>query len=291
MDFIHWLQGSASPVFDQFWGFISDLNGGEFGILIVAITFWCVNTWTGWLFGNIIIASVIVNETLKVIIGEARPSAAEVRVIREDTAPGTSFPSGHTQFATVFWGYLAWLSKRPLVWVLCAVMVILTGLSRLYLGLHWPHDILGAIVVGGVLLVGGIWITRKWFETEPHPMHPALRLAFLIVPIVAFALLPNKNMATAAGVGLGTNLGFLWILPRHIRTFPVRVGLKWQIVKIVIGIAGIFIVRLAIKPLLPDSALSDFIRYSLVGLWIGWLAPFVFTLIVKETPVPVAPTA
>jgi membrane-associated phospholipid phosphatase len=285
MDFVHWLQSSANPTLDSFWGFFSDLNAGDIGLLIVAVYFWCVDTRVGWLFGNVVALGVFSNEAIKSVVQEARPSPSEVRVIREDTAPGSSFPSGHTQFATIFWGYLGWLLKRPAVWVLCAAMIVLTGLSRLYMGLHWPWDVLGAIAIGAAFLVGAIWISQRWLYSG-GTFNQAARVALVVIPVIAFGLVPNKTIATAAGVALGMNIAYLWILPRHIGQFPVRAGTNMQIVKVVIGIAGVMILRIALKALFPDVPAADFVRYSIIGLWVGWLAPFVFTRLVRIAPTP-----
>ena len=67
-----------------------------------------------------------------------------------------SFPSGHTAGATVWWGFVAilcfaWhpgLGRRAMAVALTAVMIGLTALSRVYLGVHYPSDVLAAVAEG-----------------------------------------------------------------------------------------------------------------------------------------------
>ena len=105
---------------------------------------------------------------LKAAIARPRPPAELVRVIEE--ADGYSFPSGHVMHYVVFLGTLAFVlstSVKPGVnrWliqgaVLAVLMVI--GLSRVYLGVHWPSDVLGGYAVGAVVAAGTIWVWLRW---------------------------------------------------------------------------------------------------------------------------------
>jgi membrane-associated phospholipid phosphatase len=291
MELIQWLQQSASPFLDTFWGIITDLNAGDFGLLIVAIYFWCINAWIGWLFGNIVIAALIGNDVIKSLFLQPRPTASQVRVLREDTAPGSSFPSGHTLYATVFWGYLAWLIKSPLAWLFAAIMVVLAGVSRLYLGLHWPGDILAGFAIGVLFLTLAIFLTDTWRRGSIHNLSPVIRVLLLVVPTIVFLLVPSKVTGVGAGMALGVNIGFLWLIPHTIGTFPVKVGMQSQIIKAVIGIAGLMMIRLLLKALLPETFLADFMRYCVLGLWVGWAAPAIFSLMFKTAPAPVADSA
>ncbi|MFC1760215.1 phosphatase PAP2 family protein, partial [Candidatus Neomarinimicrobiota bacterium] len=67
---------------------------------------------------------------------------------------GFSFPSGHAQGSTTLWLMLALLIRKKWINYLTAIMIILVSLSRLYLGVHYPIDILGGVLIGmGIVLV------------------------------------------------------------------------------------------------------------------------------------------
>ncbi len=67
---------------------------------------------------------------------------------------GFSFPSGHVAGAVVMWGCLALRSRQRAHWVMVGVYVLLMAWSRMYLGVHFLHDVAGGILLGGLLLWG-----------------------------------------------------------------------------------------------------------------------------------------
>ena len=100
--------------------------------------------------------SALGSHLLKELIGRPRPDYA----ILESAPQSMGFPSGHATFAMVLGGalvYLAWqrIESRRLRWVLCAglaLLILAVGLSRIYLGVHWPSDVLGGYLYGALML-------------------------------------------------------------------------------------------------------------------------------------------
>jgi len=89
-------------------------------------------------------------------------------------ARGWSFPSGHTLTATVLGGLLAWLMgwrlsgwRQVALWVGAGLWVVLVGLSRVYLGVHYPSDVLASLAVGGLCLLVALYVHRA---TVPQPV-------------------------------------------------------------------------------------------------------------------------
>ncbi len=106
---------------------------------------------------------------LKEIVGRARPDFMTI-----GTEPSSlSFPSGHALFAMVFGGLLIILANdlvqpvklRRAIQFGLALLIIAVGASRVYLGVHYPSDVLGSYLFGAMALLGLVWL-RNWFVSR-----------------------------------------------------------------------------------------------------------------------------
>jgi undecaprenyl-diphosphatase len=98
-----------------------------------------------------------------------------------------SFPSGHSIYAILFCGLLVALAEQSIKPLLIrrsiqaglALLVLAVGASRVYMGAHWPSDVIGGYLFGGLALLGLIWL-RNWlvnsvppsFAIEPQSTEP-----------------------------------------------------------------------------------------------------------------------
>ncbi len=108
--------------------------------------------------------SFILNRILKLII--ARPRPPRLRLVIEN---GYSFPSGHSMVSFAFYGFLIYLInknlknkkiKYPLI-ILLSLLILLIGISRIYLGVHYVTDVLGGYIIGLIYLIVFIKILKK----------------------------------------------------------------------------------------------------------------------------------
>ena len=111
----------------------------------------------------VVISTLLAGEVgtlAKEVVQRARPTSNFVHLAGH--LADFSFPSGHVIFATVLFGttfgivWIVWSSSllRNAVLVLLAALVLLMGPSRIYMGEHWPTDVLGAYCLGGLWLAG-----------------------------------------------------------------------------------------------------------------------------------------
>ena len=109
----------------------------------------------------------LMNGLTKLIVARPRPDASLVEVMRH--YEHNSFPSGHVEFFVTFFGFLLFLAyvllkrgwlRRAVVSV-CGVLIALIGVSRVYLGAHWPSDAVGAYLAGGLWLMLMIEVYRR----------------------------------------------------------------------------------------------------------------------------------
>jgi undecaprenyl-diphosphatase len=114
---------------------------------------------------------------VKDLIQRPRPAVGLVNVI--STLTSYSFPSGHVMFYLGFFGFVAFLVfsllkpslKRSLLLVFLCSLIILIGLSRIFLGQHWASDVFGAYLLGSLTLVAIIqfyrWGKTRFFVYQP----------------------------------------------------------------------------------------------------------------------------
>ncbi len=292
IDIILWFQSFANPALDAFFGLVTNTASEEFFLVALPLFLWCYDVQIGLRFVMIFLLSVYGNGLLKDFFQTTRPYLVDPRVrsLMEDTGGGYAWPSGHTQNATVFWFYLTAQLRRwqPVGWAVAGIMVLLVALSRLYLGLHWPQDVLGGFLVGAAFLLAAWGVFRAWDRRGwSWPLWAGLLLS-LIGPLVL--LLVAQQVATpgtldtsAHALGVLAGVGIGYTLERRFLRFQPRGVVWWKhALKIGFGLIGIIGLRLALKPILSLALPLDweaFLRYGLIGLWATLGAPALFRLL------------
>jgi membrane-associated phospholipid phosphatase len=126
------------------------------------------------------VGGVLVDQLLKLLIHRARPLLAMQRL----HITSYSFPSGHTMAATIGYGMLAYVTatywrpptlKRRFIYCAAAALAIAVGVSRVYLGVHFPTDVIGGFAAGTAWLaicVTGTRIARETPAATPEATDP-----------------------------------------------------------------------------------------------------------------------
>ncbi len=124
-----------------------------------------------FLVGFNTIITVSSNQILKHIICRPRPS--HLRLISEG---GYSFPSGHAMISICLYGLLIYLVNKfiknkilkVLLTVLLMLIIICIGLSRIYVGVHYPSDILGGYLLSLAILITNIPLVNKYYRGKKY---------------------------------------------------------------------------------------------------------------------------
>jgi membrane-associated phospholipid phosphatase len=284
---ILWLQSFSVPPMDLFFRLVTFLGDEKFYLFLLPLVYWCVDKRLGIRLALVVMASNTVNLWCKFALGLPRPSSPPVHHIVDETGPG--FPSGHTQSVTVAFGYVASQVQRWRVHIVAAVLVFLVGLSRMYLGVHFPHDVLGGLVLGYAVLFIFVKATplleRAW-ASWPRGLRYGLALGG---PLVLFAVWPLEDTAGSLGALGGFAVGGL-IEQEQVRFVPSGTALR-RLLRFLLGrvfVAGLYF---GLKAALPAGLAWRFLRYGTVGLVATGVAPWLFVRLGLAQAEPVAAEA
>ena len=272
------IQTIRSPALDVFFQGVTFLGDAEFYLLVAPIFIWSVNYRLGARLGILLLFSSYINEALKNALMQPRPCEPRPDLCI-DQAEGYGIPSGHSQNAIVFWGVIAhWISKAW-AWAAAILLMLLIGLSRIYLGVHFPSDVLVGWAIGIVIL--GLYIVlgervEKWLGGLSLTVQILIALA---LPVMFLAIQPSdvtvQITGAFAGIAVGVALGIRYL------DFDAG-GQFWKrAVRFLLGAAVVAAIFFGLRLIFPGEGASlyavfRFMRYGLVGLWITLGAPWLF---------------
>ena len=171
-----WLQGLGTGWLEDVMNGVTSLGGTTLAIslLVLAAVVLVVRSHRVDAFALPVVAlGTVLMPITKELVHRPRPSSEIVAVL--SSVGGHSFPSGHAFLATVVFGALFHMAGRIcgphtlLVLTIRALLVLAilaVGASRVYLGAHWPSDVLGGYLLGGLSLFATIWL----FESFARPI-------------------------------------------------------------------------------------------------------------------------
>lgn len=269
---IKFIQSFSSPALDYFFIFITNLGSEGFYFLLIPIFYWSINKKMGIKLSSALLLSMYLNVVFKEITAIPRPIGYPgIRSIYTGSAGGYSFPSGHTQGSTTVWGIIMAHYKKTLVYILGIAIILLVSLSRLYLGVHWPQDIIGGIILGYIIVMVVINTDRFKFPESAS----AKCLMAVIIPVVLLVIFPHPDVFKHMGMLSAAWLGYL--LEDHFIGFePKNTGFLKTASKYIIGAVGFLLIYVGLKKILPAGNISAMARYFLLGLWLTAGAPYLF---------------
>ncbi|MBE3575558.1 MAG: phosphatase PAP2 family protein [Firmicutes bacterium] len=274
---LRYLQSIHTPQLDQVFYWITMGGSASFYLVLLPILYWCVNKRLAFRTGVVFLLSVYVNDVAKGFFHTPRPDPAQVRVIHPETGGGYAFPSGHTQDASTFWVYLAAASRQAWVWILGILAIVAVGLSRLYLGVHWPEDVLGGLLIGVLIAVIALRITESLDQSVRMDAFWLQLLVALGLPLLLLLLSQSPMALKVVGFLEGLSAGY--VLDGAVLNFHPRASLGKQVIKVFIGLAVLFLLQTGLKNVFPAGAMYSVLRYAIMGFWASFLAPALFVLL------------
>jgi len=278
-EFNAWLQTFGGPFVDGLFKIISVLGSVQFYLVLIPLVYWCFDRRTGGRIGVLFLLSAYVSISLKYLFATPRPfevAPGRVRHLVETRTFG--FPSAHAMGSATVWGYLAAHLGRWL-WVAGIGLPLLIGVSRMYLGVHSPADVLGGWAIGAGLVAVAV---RGLPAAERRLARAGLgvQLALAIVAPVCLAILSRNTWAVRVAAALaGAAVGIV-IERRYVR-FSARGASSKRVLRFLVGAAVLIPLYLGLKmaqetvgPATGEAIAAA--RYWLAGFWVFVGGPLLF---------------
>ncbi|HLF73497.1 MAG TPA: phosphatase PAP2 family protein [Anaerolineales bacterium] len=289
--------------------FFTFLGLENFYLLVLPLLYWSVDAGLGLRVGVVLITSNALLFIFKLIFAAPRPYwvSAQVKALAAESTFG--IPSGHAQNAVALWGIMASGSRRRWAWIAAFTLAFLIGFSRIYLGVHFVHDVIAGWLIGGLLLwaIIAFWeLVAAWLKGKTLAQQVMISFAVSMIFLTAGLLsaagrggyvfpeewkdnalragpLPDpvsiEGILTSAGSFFGLTAGAAWIAARG--GYQASGPAEKRALRYVIGLVGILILWYGLGQVFPRSEsliayILRYVRYTLVGLWVVAGAPWLF---------------
>ncbi len=299
--FLQNLRELTGGYLNNFFTFITTISVDQWVVVPSLIVFWVVDKKKGLIM-------LFSNGISRYFVGLAKSLACvyrpwirnpEIKPLQEVVAGATgySFPSGHSVSAASFYGALIRIfHKNRGICIFCGFMIFLTMLSRNFLGVHTPQD----VVVGCALGLLAALLGEKlldWIDAHPDKDWIVLIVTIIVSAIVLIIirykqypmdyvngeLLVDPKKMTVDGfkdIGLGFGLIVGWYIERHFVKFSTEGTVEHKILRSMIGaLAYTFILTAIVNPL-GKSIGIDFVHFTLQAcesIFFMTVYPIIFT--------------
>jgi membrane-associated phospholipid phosphatase len=290
---------------------VSFLGQEEFYLILFPAVYWCLDSGAGVRLIVMMVLSHSINIWIKVAVQFPRPYWIDPQVKAFAVETSFGMPSNHSQSAMALWGGLARIWRKRWLLIVAVTVIALTGISRIYLGVHFASQVIVGWVIGGIFL----WAYFRWEASVIRflsglslmKLEGVVLLLSVVILVVNFLIglgaqpLPQSWVANAVAVGAaeatpdpfnpnhlitvaGTWLGFGGGAAWQWRKYgPLPTAGSWQRrgLRYLVGIAGLLVLYVGLGAIFPRSqdllGMSlRYFRYVLLGLWISVLAPAIF---------------
>lgn len=280
MDILKFLEGMRNDFLNTIFEFIT-VFGEETLLVFLIVTLWfAFDKKFAQKLLFITMASMSVNGVIKNIAQVPRPFASgEVTCVRPETATGYSFPSGHTQNFTTWTSLTAMQLKKKWFTALVTILILLVAFSRVYLGAHYPSDVVVSVVIGTAFGTIGSIV----YDKTENKQKLYIGMTLILTPFAVLFMFDAEPLfedfykfyGMVAGIGVAVSF--------EEKYAPIGYDVsKWKkVLRIVIGIAVAFAVKEGVKvfkvsDIVQLSFVIDAVRYFLLVFAVMGLCPVLF---------------
>lgn len=279
LEILKWLEGLRTSFLNVLFESITLLGEETLIILLVVALWFAVDKKLAQQVFFVTATSLSVNGIIKNFAKVPRPFTKGISCVRVDTATGYSFPSGHTQGFATWSSFFAIKVKKIWLSVLVGVLITLVAVSRLYLGAHYPSDVIVAVVLGVSLSAFGNYLFVKVKDTKKLYLGTFL----IMTPFIAYFLYVADPLSADLFKTFGMIGGMVVVSFLDEKTEPLSYEVAWwkKVIRIVLGVVIAVALKEVIKRMnvfevMQISLFIDAIRYFVVVMAVGVLCPLLF---------------
>lgn len=289
----------------------TSLGEESFFLLVMPLLLWNYDLRLGIQLGYILLSGSAVSSILKLVVASPRPYwiSDRIHALRGEGTFG--LPSGHSWTAAALWGRLALALESLWVRLGLIAVIILVGLSRIYLGVHFPVDVatgwLGGAMFLALFIVAERKLTPVMRERRPHVAIMALfSFSLLLITLGIAASSGSRSepipmgwqqrildsdpsgptdphslepIVSASAALFGFGAGSRLLLGG--RTYRNQGRTPQLVARYIVGVVGISVLYFGLGALIPSGdspvlLMARFIRYGSVGFWVSFGGPRVF---------------
>ncbi len=304
---------TLSPTLDAPMKFFSFLGAIEFYLVITPLLYWVVDSQLGLRALLVLICTDFLGTYFKHQLHQPRPYwVGDVKALATETSYG--IPSTHSSNSLSVWGMVAHNLRRDWFWAVSGSVVLLIALSRLYVGVHFPQDVLGGWLIGTFVLYLFVrleplvlpWLNRLSAISQVG-IGFGISILMILLGLFIGALIASspdpvewarfatqarspEHYFTISGAFFGTVAGFV-LMKRYAR-FQTDGPPIQQLGRYFFGIAVVLVIYLGLDMLFGLLAADEtaagyilrYIRYAAVTLWVVFGAPWAFLKLKLAAP-------
>jgi len=238
----------------SYWRLVTTLGYEEAYVALAVIVYVALSPQLGYYMLLSLLTSAWVNAYLKNTLALPRPPPEQWKV--QET--GYGFPSGHAQVSTSFWSTASLKLRRASLAVLSATLVALISISRLELGVHYPRDVAGGVLIGLAVALASYYLAGWLLRADKRAAFTATLLYSLLVATL-YLIQPDTTILKAAGVLAGASL---YPLVKDKVKPPPSVARRTALTALTLA-AALALTQLA-KTASPPAQLATYLAISLV---------------------------
>lgn len=277
LDIIHYVQRIRSPFFDSFFSAVSFFGTVSFYIVFLPVLYWCTDKRHARRLLIIFLVSGWVNSVCKDFFNHPRPYNLDETVKIGKTA-GPGLPSGHAQQSLTVWGYFILWIRKPSFTYLSVAVILLIAFSRIYLGVHFPTDIIGGWVLAIIILLTGYYSADSIEQFVSRVDRRLLAAVLIILPVVLSLYYPSSSSLMSMGTLSGAAVGI--VVETGFINFPEAKNIKSGLIRYCSGLAVLAVVYSA-GGLLPAKGtmagmIAVYIHSWIMGLVVSAGMPLIY---------------